>query len=277
MPIFDGHVISAAVFCSWRRHLGGNPVLRRIFIRLSGFTVELSIIVVLFVLPFKSPLGLAAATGALTLVVGLYLELSRVPFDISFFHRAPSKASMVILSAVTVFEVLLKAVFAAIVTLFVFLGTDWERIAFSAVIFGTCVVLGSWALRAISATSGAHPARWGYFRLSLLLGVLFSVMASTTEKMPLKNIAWKLGEAYIGGLTLPELAEVIHGVRSQVDRALAFLFEKTLGPEVGAVAGLIVSMDTLQGFAIALYAILIVEIGRFFDRWELNELRAATP
>jgi hypothetical protein len=188
----------------------------------------------------------------------------------------PGKASVAILSAVTVFEVALKAVFAAIVALFVFLGTDWERIALTAVIFGMCIMLGAWTLRAIAGGSDAHPARWGYFRLSLLLGALFSVAASMVEKMPLKNIAWKLGQAHIGALTLPELAEVIHGVRAQVDRAIAFLFERTLGTEAGAVAGLIVSTDTLQGFAIALYALLIVEIGRFFDRWELNGLRVAT-
>src|SRR5262249_52799946 len=156
--------------------------------------------------------------------------------------------------------------------LFVFLGTEWQRIAFAAVAFGGCAALGAWTLRALAATSSVHPARWGYFRLAVLLGVIFSATLSMVAQNPLKNIAWKLGEAYWKGLILPQLADVIHGVRAQTDRALAFLFEKALGAEIGAIAGLIVSLDTLQGFAIALYAILIVEVGRFFDRWEWRKL-----
>lgn len=243
-------------------------MLRRFCIRLLGFFVEILIILVLFVLPFLSPLGFAALTGALAFVTGLHLELSRVPFDVSYFHRTPTRFSVLVLSVVTVFEVLLRAIFTAIVALFVFLGSEWQRLALSAVAFGACATMGAWTLRGLAAASNIYPARWGYFRLAVLLGVAFSVTVSMAEQMPLKNIAWKLGEAYVRGLSMAELADVLHGVRAQADRALAFLFEKSLGPQIGRIAGVVLSIDTLQGFAIAAYAILIVEAGRFFDRWE---------
>lgn len=83
-------------------------MLRRFCIRLLGFFVEIVIILVLFVLPFLSPLGFAALTGALAFVTGLHLELSRVPFDVSYFHRTPTRFSVLVLSVVTVFEVLLR-------------------------------------------------------------------------------------------------------------------------------------------------------------------------
>jgi hypothetical protein len=244
-------------------------MLRRFFVRLLGFAVEILLLCILFVLPLISPIAFAALTGALALVAGLRLELSRVPFDASYFHHKPTRAGVVVLSAATVFEVIVRAVFTSVATLFVFLGTDRARIALSTIAFGICAALGAWTLRGLAAAlHNLHPARWAYFRMAILLGVVFSVIVSFAEKTPLKNLGWMLSQGYVKGLSMQELAEVLHGGKAQADRAIAFLFQKVLGPEIGSVAGVIVSIETLQGLAIAIYAIVIVEVGNFFVRWE---------
>jgi hypothetical protein len=215
------------------------------------------------------PFLFAAVTGALAVVAGLRLELSRVPYDASYFHHKPTRTGVIVLSAATAFEVLVRAVFTSTATLFVFLGTDRARIALSTFAFGLCAALGAWTLRGLAAVSqNLHPARWAYFRLAIPLGVAFSVIVSLAEKMPLKNLGWMLSQGYVKGLSMQELAEVLHGGKAQADRAIAFLFQKLLGPEVGSVAGVIVSLETLQGLAIAIYAIVIVELGNLFVRWE---------
>ncbi len=164
----------------------------RIFLNGLIMAAEIAAVVAVAAFGYLHPFLFAAATAILAFVVGLRLEYARLTFELPFYFEAGRTPRLWFAWLVGFGESVTKALLAGVAAVFTFAGTDSDRLFWVAIVFGGSVYLGGWILRSLSLSLSARPARWGYFRLSAPLGVLFSAgitLLALIGTIPLPSIS----------------------------------------------------------------------------------------
>ncbi|MGI9523830.1 MAG: hypothetical protein ACR2PG_19535 [Hyphomicrobiaceae bacterium] len=228
------------------------------------FVMEGAVIVMLSVIAFRAPFTMAAVTAGLTLTLGAYLEWLRYHHDISFFHRDPRVAARAIFASITLStEVIVKTAIAGVAILFTFAGHEQDRLFVSACVFGACLFVGTGLLRRFHMSLSAKPWQWGYFRLALPLGLLFSLLLHGAVQIGLVSVAspTELASTIVFDLpnhpTLEQLSELTFNAKQIIDALLADLAIRLLGESIAPLALIVVSANLLMGLPLALYATTI--------------------
>jgi hypothetical protein len=234
-------------------------------------TIELATIAAAAWLAFASPIAFGALTALLILLVGFTLERARLNHDVPFYvdrHDARAHWRRVIFAVVAAGEALARALLAGAVAILTFAGKDTHRILLLVVLFGTTVFFGSSVLRRLSRSFAVHPARWGYFRLAVPLGVMFSLgiqilvgiglikLSSLSEIA--RTIVFELPER-------PDLAQVtefMFNIKQTLDALVYAFLERITEPAYATVIGVVVSINVMAGLVISIYAVVVAEIVR---------------
>ena len=224
-----------------------------------------------FTITFAFSVGLLAAIhfaqffGLLTFIASLTvfgkLELDRNTHEIGFYTEAGLSKSVrrwfVLYAGV---EVVVRSAICSILAVLLFSGTEALRINLLAVVFVACVFLGFYLLRVLQRLSSIDVTRWGYVRLSVLLGIVFSVLSTCVPGIEVGEIAWKTSKNLMMTLNFKEFAELLYGVVQKVDLFLGWLLQALLGRLIGSLVSLVISVNVLFGFVVFLYALLLFRL-----------------
>jgi hypothetical protein len=222
-------------------------------------------------LGFSHPFAFAALTALMSFALGLSLEARRLRNELPFYFERTSPR-MLLVPIVGFIEALMKGVLAGLAALFTFSGTDPGRLYWVAVVFGATVFAGSSLLRVLSISAGAHPTRWGYFRLGPPLGLLFSAglaalgALAIVPRTTLSDIGWKIMWELPPKPSLAQVSELFYQLKQAFDDFIVTLLSTVMARDWAEIAGVLVSVNVLAGFVAALYAALIAEAVRSLER-----------
>lgn len=225
--------------------------------------LELAAVVGVAALAFTFPLVFAAVTAAFALLLGIGLERARLANEISFYFGGTLKSLSFLSVGVAFVEALVKALLAGLVALLAFSGTDQQRLLVISIVFGVCLFAGTSILRRMRLSFGALPSRWGYFRLAAPLGLMYSVALSLLPVPSITAILTRLTLDMPARPTLPQASEMLFALKQKFDEMVFTLLNVLVqNREVASVVSVLVSVNVLTGFVIAIYAVMIAELVR---------------
>lgn len=100
---------------------------------------------------------------------------------------------------------------------------------------------------------------WGYVRLSVVLGLLFSVLSSSVPGMKLKDLAWEVGKStWWKAPTFEEIAEILYGLLYHMNVFISNTLNAAFGDLIGGMLSLIISVNVVYGFIVVLYSLLLL-------------------
>lgn len=238
----------------------------QVLVNLFVLLVELALVAAVSALAYYHPLIFAGVTAALILVFGVYLEWQRLRHELGFFFDDHRPTRIVFVSIAAVLETCVKAVAAGGASILAFAGNDRERLLVVAVVFAISLFAGTGMLRRSYYSFGVRPMRWGYFRLAVPLGVLFSLgmyAAVQFELISVRSVS-ELAGALVFDLpehpSLAQLGELAFNVKQTIDALVVDFAAQLLGPSFAWIAGIVLSVNVLTGFALAIYVVLISEL-----------------
>lgn len=246
-------------------------IVVRILANLVVLILEIAAIAAVAWFAWSYPLAFSLTTGFLSFMLGLKLEYARLANEFSFYFGRALGARSIVAAIYAAGEALVKGLLAGLAALLTFSGTNQNRLWYVALLFAATVFAGTSLLRWLTVRLGASPARWGYFRLAALLGVLFS--------------AGLTGLAYLGMVETPSLTDIVRttlwdtAARPPVEEASELLFKLKqyldsaivsflsiwVGPEAAQGLGIVLSVNMLTGFVAAIYAVVIAAGVRVID------------
>lgn len=259
----------------------------RALTNLAILTVELAVVATAAWLAYASPIAFGAATAVLILAVGFSLERARLNHDIPFYVErdgARTRWRRAVFSIVAATEALARALLAGAVAILTFAGKDADRILLLAVLFGAITFFGSSLLRRLSRSFAVRPARWGYFRLAVPLGVMFSLGIQIMVGIGLIKLSSLSEIARTIVFELPEkpdlgqVTEFMFNIKQTLDALLRAFLERITEPAYATAIGVIVSINVMTGLVISIYTVIVAEVVRNLeDLWlpqskpDLNE------
>ena len=243
----------------------------RVLYNTAILAIELALIAATAWLAYTSPIVFAAVTAALVVVRGATLEWARLNHELPFYvegRRSRSALVSVAIVALAGLDALLKAVFAAAVALLTFSGTDQTRLMVASILLALVAFFATSMLRRLSLSFRVDPARWGYFRLAVPLGVLYSLGMQAAVGLGLvePQSLSEIGRTIVFELPerpgLNDVAELLFNVRQALDTIVFAALRRFLEPGYAAAVAVLVSINILSGMVIAIYAVLIADIVR---------------
>jgi hypothetical protein len=240
-------------------------VLIRIFFNACIMAGEIAAVVAVSWLGYSHPYLFAAVTAGLSFLLGVRLEIARLRNELSFYFGRPMTRGGIFVALVAGAESIVKGLVAGLVALLTFAGTNADRLFWVAVVFGACLYVGSAVLRRLTISFAAIPARWGFFRLAPPLGLLFSLGMTLALGIKLvahpqlSDIAQHLFVNMPAHPGIEQVSELLYLVKQYVDDFIVGLATGVFGDRVGFVLGGLFSSNTLTGFIIAVYAVVIAE------------------
>jgi hypothetical protein len=240
-------------------------IVVRIFVNLVILALEIAAVAGVAWLGFRYPVALAAIAAVLALGMGLALERARLKNELEFYFGRAAQALSWPGGLLALGEALLKSLLAGVVTLVTFSGTDASRLHLVAIVFGVCVFAGSSLLRRLSLLFGTNPSRWGFFRLAAPLGLIYSAALSFLPHPSMTDVGRRLIFETPARPNLAQASELLFVLKQKFDDIVVSLLGIYLPPETARVAGVLVSVNVLTGFAIAVFAVAIAEIVRHLE------------
>lgn len=223
---------------------------------------EAGAVIAVAALGYHYPLGFAAATAAIALLLGLTLEYARLRNELPFYFEGALGRGFLVAGSVAFMESLLKAALAGIVALVTFSGTDHQRLFWIAIIFGVAVYAGANLLRWLNIRFKARPLRWGYFRLAAPLGLLFSAGAALLPAPGMIEVARRATFDLPAKPSLEQGSEFLFALKQTFDSVVVQLLGWVFDPQVARALGVLVSVNVLTGFVASLYAMVIADMVR---------------
>lgn len=237
----------------------------RVFFNALIMAGEIALILALAWLGFHYPYVFAAATAAVSFALGFVLEQARFKNDLPFFFEKVGWVRKIVYAVVAAVEAVLKGLLAGLVALITFSGTDDARRYWIAAAFAVTVWIGAGLLRRLAISFDARASRWGYFRLALPLGLVFSVLVTGLSAFGLVKTPgiWDLWKTIALELpnvpSLEQLSELLFKLKLFFDGLVVAILSKFLPAQVAQAVGVLVSVNTLTGFVAAIYAVIISE------------------
>lgn len=244
----------------------------RILLNAILMAAEVAAIVGLAWLGWQYPFVFAALTVVVSLILGLNLEFTRLSHELPFYFRGRQGLGTT-LRAVTVrlvasLEAVLKSVLAGIAAIFTFSGTDPDRLFWVAVVFAATVYAGASVLRVVSHRLGGTPLRWGYFRLSVPLGLMFSAGIAALAHLAIltqptiSDMGWKILWELPPRPNINQVSELLFGLKQAFDDFVVRLLSNLIGEGWAEVVAIAISVNVLTGFVSALFASIIATLVR---------------
>ena len=239
--------------------------------------IELALVAGTGWLAWQMPLVFAALSGVVALLLGLRLELRRLAFEMPFYFEQSSRLGAVVRTLLGSGQAVLKAVAAGLVALMIFSGTDPARLQVIAAIFALCVLAGSVLLRRLTISFAARPANWGFFRMGVPLGLLFSCGMSFFPAPSSLEVARKVLLDLPARPAIAQAGEALFSLRLWIDDLIVRLVSGQIGPTWAEVVGIVVGSNVLAGFLIAIFSVVISEVVRVMEEthWRLRGYRRA--
>lgn len=240
-------------------------IVVRIFINALIMAAELAAVAGLAWLGYWHPYVFAGVTVAAAFALGAVMEQARFTMELPFFFEKIGWLRKIVYAVVAAVEALVKGLMAGLVALLTFSGTDDARRYWIAIAFAVTVWLGAAMLRRLALSFDARASRWGYYRLAVPLGLMFSCgLAFLTSFGLVKSPdVWELGRHLLlelpGKPSLPQLSEVLFKLKLFFDGLVVAILGKFLPQNIAETVGILVSVNTLAGFVAAVYAVLIAE------------------
>ncbi|MEZ5774394.1 MAG: hypothetical protein R3D33_06765 [Hyphomicrobiaceae bacterium] len=249
-----------------------TPDVLRILYNLIVLAAELLAIAGAAALGYQMPYAFAALTGLLGVGLGIGLERARLRNELPFYFDRERPPGGWFVGLVASGEALVKGVIASAVALLLFSGTNRERLFWVAVAFAVTTFAGTSVLRRLTLSLRARPSRWGYFRLAVPLGLLFStiiailVAVRLVEQTGLVDILRHVTFDMAARPSLDQVSELLFQLKQLIDATVVTLLSTFLDPDVAQIAGIIASVNALAGFVVAVYAVVIAEAVRLAER-----------
>ena len=247
-------------------------ILVRILVNAAILLVELGLIVAIAWLGWQAPLAFALATGLLGFALGLGLERARLRNELQFYlGRALKSPRTLFVGTVALGEATGKGLLAGMAAVLTFAGTDANRLWWVGVVFAACLFAGTSVLRWLSLTFGAIPARWGYFRLAPLLGLVFSAglwLLAELQLVPRTALADLTRKVVFETPQVPSIAqasELLFQFKQFFDAVIVSLLAHVVPQQWAQAIGIVLSVNMLTGFVAAVYAVLIAETVRTLE------------
>ncbi len=241
-------------------------MILRIILNILGLAAELALIVGVAWLALNYPWVMAGLTTVLIITLGSVLEWSRQRHEDAFYFGDQNRLRLLLVGLSGVGEGLVKALAAGAALMLTFAGDDSERIFVLVVIFAACLFLGTGILRRGFYMYNMRPSRWGYFRLAVPLGIVFSAVVQGATALgflvipSLQSIAGSLVFDLPQRPTVEQLSDLAFKIRQTIDALVTDVAGGLLGEAYAPIIAVLVSVDVLIGFALAVYVVVILEI-----------------
>lgn len=209
--------------------------------------------------------------GALTLVVSLVLlgrlERDRNLHDLAFYATGPLTPSFrKWLHGYGYAESAVRSLILGFLALIQASGTDKTRTLLMGVVFCVCTAAGFFLLRWMQLRISLNVRRWGYVRLSVLLGAVFSLMVSVTrQELSLKSGVDVLLEIFKKP-DFDRMSELINLLTGILNTSISYLLGKlfasfgSLGDLLAFFLAAVLTTDLVFGFVIVAYSMLLLEL-----------------
>ena len=233
---------------------------------------EIAAVAAIAWLGWRYPFLFAGLTMVLALLFGLWLEHQRLKHELPFYFGKGGPTRFRFTYLVGGLEALLKSILAGIAALFTFSGTDPERLMWVAIVFGVTIYAGSATLRWLSLTFQATPSRWGYFRLSVPLGLLFSAGILALAQFgvftapSITDMGWKIIWELPPRPSVEQVSEVLFGLKQAFDDFVVRMLSGLMPETWARVAAVAISVNVLTGFVAALYSGTIASVVRATEK-----------
>jgi hypothetical protein len=241
----------------------------RIILNAFIMLAELAAIAGVAWLGFHYPLAFAGLTFALSLALGIALEIARLKNEMPFYFDRPAGSQPGRLQLFTTIvgssEAFVKALLAGVAALLTFLGTDIVRLTSVAITFGVCLFLGVQGVRFLTHRLQARPLRWGYFRLAAPLGLLFSAGLSFLPSPGITELAKRAAFDLPTNPSLAQASEFLFLLKQSFDDIVERMLGLMFSPDAALAISTFVSVNMLSGFVLALYAVLIADAVRWME------------
>jgi hypothetical protein len=237
----------------------------RILFNLLVLALELAAIVGVAALGFYQPMAFAAVTFVLALVLGARLEYARLKNELNFYFEGKIPTAGFLTGVVALSEALFKAVLAGLVALLTFSGTDQARLYWVAIVVAVAIFAGSSLLRFMANRFNATPARWGYFRIAVPLGLIFSAALSFLPVPTFGKIGWDLVANVAAKPTLKQASELLFMLTQKFDETAMALLQTLVSKEAATVIAVAASVNMLTGFVLGIYAVVIAQSVKWLE------------
>lgn len=231
---------------------------------LNGFIMlaEIAAVIAVAAFGYLYPAAFAGATALLALLLGLWLEHARLAHELPFYFDTEGRGRLALVWLVSISEAAIKALLAGVCALLTFSGTDQNRLFWVAIVFGGAIYAGAAISRRLSLSFRARPLRWGYFRLAVPLGLLFSLALSLLPAPSFTDLGRQLIFDLPAKPSLGQASELLFVLKQKFDEIVAALLGWVVPAEAARLLGALVSVNVLTGFVASVYAVVIADAVR---------------
>ncbi|MEM8988419.1 MAG: hypothetical protein AAGC95_17020, partial [Pseudomonadota bacterium] len=218
----------------------------------------------------SAPYGFALLSGLLALYAAIQLERARMVHDAPFFTGMPVDGFLSVLIAVwAFFGSIFKALLVGILALFTFSVKNSGEIIFVYGLFFITLLIGLVAARRLIARYGPIAARWAYFRLTILLGVVYSTGMYLFTKLGFVDsfrVRETVSAIFGNPNTFDKAVNALDNARRTYDHGINVIVEKFFatipgGAAIGALFQILFSSYVSQGFVISALVFVIASTG----------------
>jgi hypothetical protein len=251
---------------------GAGMIVLRVAVNALIMAGEIAAVAAVAWLGWRYPLAFAAGTALLAVLIGVQLDHARLKHEYPFYFEVEHPRFLIGLRLLALGDSLLKGIISGFVALLTFSGTDDDRRLAVAVCFAIAIFAGTSFLRRLSISLRARPARWGYFRLSVPLGLVFSCGVALAAALgyvktaTLTDIGRQLMFELPAKPSVAQVSDLLFNLKQYIDSVIATLLSSFMTAEWAQVLGLIISVNVLTGFIVALYALVIAEAVGWVER-----------
>ena len=229
--------------------------------------ITLGILTLLLFIVWLIPAALCLVTLLVSLLVLGRIERDRNLHDLAFYATGPLPERFKRwLHRYGYAESVVRSMILGLLALIQASGTNNERKLVVGVAFCVSVVIGFVALRWMQRSIHLDVRRWGYVRLSVLLGMVFSLMIS-----PMRT---ELTFAFIRDVALelikkPDFnraVEIINVLSGILNSAISYLLTKLFsslglfGELIALILTAVLTTDVVFGFVVVAYSMLFLEL-----------------
>ena len=200
-------------------------------------------------------LGSFVVTLALAIVVFAKIERDKNRHDREFYFRGtPSESTIKWLRRIGNTEIVGRGLLLAATSLLLFRGTEPTRVMTNRASFFVCTVLAYLIIRHLDRRSNFDALRWGYVKLSLMVGIIISLPVGMTSPIGLVETAGRMVKILSPFTSVDDVVEVVSSLSAYLNNTIRWVIQKAVGDFLGYVISMALSTNVVYGFIVVLYA-----------------------
>lgn len=215
--------------------------------------------------------------GIITFIISLF-SLSKIEYDKAVHDRSfysinkPSKSIVLFLSLWSNGSVFAMSFVFSIMVTILFSGTEIQRIETISNVFVFLVLIGIIVSSMMEKISSFNIERWGYVKMSALLGIIFSIIISKIESIGLYEVA----KIYIGrniSNDLNKVCEIIYALSYEINNFISKALCGFFGDIAGELISFMLTTNVIYGFIIYIYVIQYIKLKNKYEAWIKNNAK----